>query len=88
MDGEEGKIDQNSQPQGSSMIERIQRISDTESFNRNDDGSFFQPDSAKLRDKTFGDLGNSSGTGGPIKIKLSKKRPTEDSQVRNSIRQS
>ena len=47
MDEEEGKIDQNSQPQGSSMIERIQRISGTESFNRNDDGSFFQPESAK-----------------------------------------
>ena len=46
MDEEEGKIDQNQQPQGS-IIERIQRISGTESFNRPEDGSFFQPDSAK-----------------------------------------
>lgn len=78
MDEEEGKIDQNQQPQGS-IIERIQRISGTESFNRTEDGSFFQPYSAKLRDKKFADLRNSSGAGGAVKIKLSKKRPTEDS---------
>ena len=60
------------------MIERIQRISGNEPLARNDDVNFFQPQSAKLRGQ--------AGAGGPIKIKLSKKRPTEDSQIRQSLR--